>query len=65
MALYIMLCAIDRALGRKIMEDLTGLGRERFDRLPTLVSGENKDSEAFVYPQTLLWNSCHNGECGC
>ena len=30
--MYIMLCAIDRALGGKIMEDLTGPGRERVDR---------------------------------
>ena len=37
----IMLCAIDRALGRKIMEGITGPGRERVDRLPILVSGEN------------------------
>src|SRR6218665_773863 len=34
-------CAIDCALGRKIMKDLTGPGRERVDRLPLLVSGQN------------------------
>src|SRR6218665_685805 len=39
--MYIMLCATDRALGRKIMEDLTGPDRERVDRLPLLVSGQN------------------------
>lgn len=39
--MYIKFCAIDRALGRKIMEDLTGPGRERVDRLPLLVSGQN------------------------
>ena len=40
--MYIKFCAIDRALGRKIMEDLTGPGREQVDRrLPLLVSGQN------------------------
>ena len=36
-----MLCAIGRALERKIMEDLTGPGQERVDCLPILVSGQN------------------------
>src|SRR6218665_1709688 len=49
--MYIMLCAIDRALERKVMEDLTGPGRERVDRLPILVSGQNY-SEVFVCSQT-------------
>jgi len=32
--IYVMLCAIDRALGWRIMEDLTGPGRERIqDRI--------------------------------
>src|SRR6218665_3793929 len=39
--MYIKFCAIDCALGRKIMKDLTGPGRDRVDRLPLLVSGQN------------------------
>ena len=65
--MYIMLCAIDRALGRKIIEGITGPGRERVDRLPILVSGQNMVkllSVPKLHDGTVV-TKLTNDKCGC